>query len=1074
MRASQNFRSNNTTILNSSFNPSSSINSKVSAPSFHSNQENTKHASRTLYFGNIPPSFPVTELLNQITEGSIDNVRNLYMKLANGLKKIHFGNKGTYTSQRGQGVKVGWGKSIPINKDVSAAIELHNASRAVYIGNFELSEDLKSSDINKDGTSSKNENIPEKEIVEPVSNANEENIAKSKSENSNIATGGNNKDIPGSESEKRNQLDLKNDNNVNANPLNNSTTSDSVPENLKTKIDGELPKNEIEQTQASQHTNENSLDDAETKHENTDSLVSFDTRNIEGDTIRKKSDSDDLNTESQKDKEDISLDHPGYNDDFELMPPEFDSEIGIDDSQDNMLVDAELDNDGSIDLSFHHEGGDFLFEDSDSIAELQSNEISNDLAEQIDLPASEEASGQTTDKQQSSEANKTSIPTFIHLSKEELKSQLSQFGEIEFIRSNPSRKCVFVYFLSVSSAIRCVKNLAKNPGWGSPIKVNYAKDRCNKPELDSNTQIFHGQNYKQGTQNRSIEYSNDFYKEGYNNPGFYSQAEAGTAYQHDNAYGHNMNLDSITNRDKNQGNRCIYIGGVDPSITVEELCNYIRGGPVQIIKQVKEKHACFVTFLYPQDAENFFYLATSNIIRFKNKQFKIGWGSHTGQLPFSIKSAVEKGATRAVYISNLPPNTTIATLRADFGIFGEVEYINIVKAKHTGFIHFTDINNAITTVNSMRTYIELTKNSSGNLNDDEEGSNTNPGNTRDSTTSPSFEKNLPEKYVEGYNSCRFDYAKDRCALPVRSGTFGSSDNPSMSGMPMVNGGFPGQDGFVRPPDFSHRQGYSNNNNPLSASPTNYSEPSFSGGPVYNQAYSETATLVNPSYPNVGPSPRGNMYGGNSLNTVKSGPVRGRFNFVNSNRQKGHIYKSGPSSLGARNGSRNEVFNKYDQSASSKMGYLNRTPKQRIPNPSVQKAPGFIEYPSVQYNPSSGIGAPSQQQPYGYPSQGYDGTAGYSNVQGPPGAFSSIYTGGGSQQDYYYQQPPPNYASATYNYPTPQGPVAPGNAQYSQLPYADPNYRPPMPPGQGPGQIQNRLGPANNSGQTSTMPLSLKE
>ena len=45
------------------------------------------------------------------------------------------------------------------------------------------------------------------------------------------------------------------------------------------------------------------------------------------------------------------------------------------------------------------------------------------------------------------------------------------------------------------------------------------------------------------------------------------------------------------------GNRTVYLGNIHPETTLEEICNTIRGGILQQIRYIQDKHIAFVTFV---------------------------------------------------------------------------------------------------------------------------------------------------------------------------------------------------------------------------------------------------------------------------------------------------------------------------------------------------------------------------------------------------------------------------------------------------------------------------------------------
>ncbi len=143
----------------------------------------------------------------------------------------------------------------------------------------------------------------------------------------------------------------------------------------------------------------------------------------------------------------------------------------------------------------------------------------------------------------------------------------------------------------------------------------------------------------------------------------------------------------------------------------------IRGGLLQQIKYFPEKNICFATFISAASAASFYARATSEGLVLRSKRMKIGWGKPS-MLPISIANAVEKGASRNVYIGSIDMegsghvltsmndttllNATKEALYSYFEEFGEIELVNIVAEKRIGFVCFTDIVSAMKAVEAMR------------------------------------------------------------------------------------------------------------------------------------------------------------------------------------------------------------------------------------------------------------------------------------------------------------------------------------------------------------------------------------
>ncbi|KAG8220464.1 hypothetical protein J3R82DRAFT_3159 [Butyriboletus roseoflavus] len=180
-------------------------------------------------------------------------------------------------------------------------------------------------------------------------------------------------------------------------------------------------------------------------------------------------------------------------------------------------------------------------------------------------------------------------------------------------------------------------------------------------------------------------------------------------------------------------NRTVYLGNIHPETTTEDLCNAIRGGVLQSVRYMQDKHIAFVTFVDPAAAFTFFQVSSYQGLTLNNRRLKIGWGKNSGPLPPSLALAVHSGATRNVYVGNIEDFELFSEekLKRDFGEYGDIELVNFLKEKNCAFVNFTNVSNAIKAIDGV--------------------------------------KNKPD-----YANLRIAHGKDRCANPPRSGPQGSS------------------------------------------------------------------------------------------------------------------------------------------------------------------------------------------------------------------------------------------------------------------------------------------------------------
>ncbi|KAH9981548.1 hypothetical protein BJV74DRAFT_82281 [Russula compacta] len=321
------------------------------------------------------------------------------------------------------------------------------------------------------------------------------------------------------------------------------------------------------------------------------------------------------------------------------------------------------------------------------------------------------------------------------MTEEQLRDDLSRFGLIDQVKIVRDKNIGFVHFLSISVATKVVNTLPTEPAWAGK-RVNYGKDRCayipkSQQAAAQAAQAVAAQSLVAQSAAASLSPINTnvgnfgtfspyspFATEGFGMPG--------------------------------SANRTVYLGNIHPETTTEDLCNAIRGGVLQSIRYMQDKHIAFVTFIDPAAALTFFHAASYQGLTLNNRRLKLGWGKNAGPLPPALALAVHAGATRNVYIGNIEDFETFSDdkLKRDFGEYGDIELVNFLKEKNCAFVNFTNVSNAIKAIEGV--------------------------------------KNKPD-----YANLRIAHGKDRCANPPRSGPQGggpmrrsASGNGAVSAAPM--------------------------------------------------------------------------------------------------------------------------------------------------------------------------------------------------------------------------------------------------------------------------------------------------
>ncbi|TFK92012.1 hypothetical protein K466DRAFT_481521 [Polyporus arcularius HHB13444] len=304
---------------------------------------------------------------------------------------------------------------------------------------------------------------------------------------------------------------------------------------------------------------------------------------------------------------------------------------------------------------------------------------------------------------------------------EQLRDDLSRFGLIDQVKIVRDKNIGFVHFLSISTATKVVNTLPTEPSWAGK-RVNYGKDRC--AYIPKSQQAAAQAAQAAAAQSLVAQSAALSPISGHAANPFASPLSPYMPFS----------PDALSSLAGGQGlNRTVYLGNIHPETTTEDLCNAIRGGVLQSLRYMQDKHIAFVTFVDPAAALTFFQVASYQGLTLNNRRLKIGWGKNSGPLPPALALAVHSGATRNVYVGNIEDFDTFTEekLKRDFGEYGEIELVNFLKEKNCAFVNFTNIANAIKAIDGV--------------------------------------KNKPD-----YANLRIAHGKDRCANPPRSGPQGGS------------------------------------------------------------------------------------------------------------------------------------------------------------------------------------------------------------------------------------------------------------------------------------------------------------
>ena len=343
------------------------------------------------------------------------------------------------------------------------------------------------------------------------------------------------------------------------------------------------------------------------------------------------------------------------------------------------------------------------------------------------------------------------------ITEDELRADLSSYGVIDCIKIIPEKGIAFIHFLSILSAIRCVANLPLKEKYLDK-KCFYGKDRC---AFITKTQQHNAAQYlglAPGMEHIVTAADREFISSAL------VQQSAAAAQIATQAGGAN-----------NLGNRTVYLGNLHQDSSVEEICNVVRGGLLQSIRFLKERHVCFITFIDPIAAAQFFAMCQLHGLTIHNRRIKVGWGKHSGPLSNALSLAVSNGASRNIYIGNITDFDYYNPdkLREDFSKFGDIEQINYLEKKNCAFINFVNIANAIKAIDGIKSFqdykalkINFGKDRCGNLPRQFQNQNAHPQPNNGSVHSFSDNEILNEDQVNPERSQQQDIASPQQSRPL--------------------------------------------------------------------------------------------------------------------------------------------------------------------------------------------------------------------------------------------------------------------------------------------------------------------
>merc|ERR1719454_139250 len=159
-----------------------------------------------------------------------------------------------------------------------------------------------------------------------------------------------------------------------------------------------------------------------------------------------------------------------------------------------------------------------------------------------------------------------------------------------------------------------------------------------------------------------------------------------------------------------QPSRALYVTALPAEVTYEDICDAVGAfGNLESVKMVNvsakkpptesEKRQAFINFVHHESAYQLM-MTLGQYVVLHGKPLPLQWAK-TKALTRDLMHAIRNGATRNLYVANVPESMTDASLCAMFGSFGELESVRLVPKKRAAFVNFVNITAAMKAKEAM-------------------------------------------------------------------------------------------------------------------------------------------------------------------------------------------------------------------------------------------------------------------------------------------------------------------------------------------------------------------------------------
>jgi hypothetical protein len=146
--------------------------------------------------------------------------------------------------------------------------------------------------------------------------------------------------------------------------------------------------------------------------------------------------------------------------------------------------------------------------------------------------------------------------------------------------------------------------------------------------------------------------------------------------------------------------RALIVHHLPPDVTYEELFDAVGAyGNLESIKLLGERRQAFINFVEPQSAFLLMMSCNGQIV-LGGKQLTLMYAKMR-PLPRDLVAAIRQGATRNLYVANVPENLTGEVAGALFAPFGDLESVRLVSRKRAAFVNYANVTAALKAKEAM-------------------------------------------------------------------------------------------------------------------------------------------------------------------------------------------------------------------------------------------------------------------------------------------------------------------------------------------------------------------------------------